>query len=88
MPREITTTVYKYDELEVKMKILKITVVHQRSSVDLLWIKTDLPSPFPAVSSEELTLTVQCKAGYGEEYCKICFKQDPNEVLTIGAFSY
>ena len=71
------------------MTITKITIV--RGAFDLLYLATDLPPTFPTnnfrptastadFSPTVVYLTLECRFGFGEKYCKENFPGVPIEV--------
>jgi hypothetical protein len=65
------------------MNIIKVIAVHQYQSVDLLWIKTDLPPTFPNIDPSSLVITIQLQAGTAEDYCRTAFNREPDEVVSL-----
>jgi hypothetical protein len=62
------------------MTITRINILLQNGCTDLLYIYTDLPSPFPYDPTQPCSLKLECTQGTGEEYVK---KNFPNILYKI-----
>lgn len=66
----------------MELNIKKITVLTSKHSTDIVLILTDMPSPYPKVSSEPLILEFKAEAGEGVNYVLNNFGRIPDEVIS------
>jgi hypothetical protein len=64
------------------VKILKIQILTRQHFADHVMFFTDLPSPTPGLSSENLDLQTRVAAGQGKEYCEKHFPGIPLELIS------
>lgn len=65
----------------MKMKIESIIVLHRKGLMDIVTLRTNLPSPMPFVSKEPLDVTFWAQIDTGEQYCETNFPGIPMEVI-------
>lgn len=64
------------------MKITKATIVVGDCGVRVT-LHTDLPSPFPKITEQNLTLKFDCEFGTAEQYLSKNFPQVPIKVIKL-----
>lgn len=62
------------------MKITRIAIIHSRDA-DVVVLETDLPSPVPNLSLQNLTLRFDVAQHGGEEYVQKYFSQDCSNIV-------
>lgn len=64
------------------VEIKKCVVICRKGHADVVILRTNLPSPVPAVTQEPCDFTIPLvQAGTGERYCKDNFPGVPVEVV-------
>jgi hypothetical protein len=59
------------------MNVIRATVIHNQSAMDVVVLHTDYPSPVPHLSKENLPVMFHIEANKGEEYVKANFPNIP-----------
>jgi len=64
------------------MKIISASILHQEYGQDVVWLETNLESPFPPeVSSAALSLEFKTRKNYAEDYLAKTFPDVPVTVI-------
>jgi hypothetical protein len=82
--RKKSTLLTKRTEMEVKLKVLKVTVVLDRQATDTIILSLDMPTPFPEMKYAG-TMKLEARQGYGVQWCQevLGLRSEDIEVISI-----
>lgn len=66
----------------MNLKIKRISVMLTRTGGDTIYLYPEAETPFP-IMKYEASIKMEAQAGYGVEWVRKVFGQDPDEVLDL-----
>jgi len=67
--------------MKITFDVKKVTVIERGFLTDIVILHTDLPTPVPGVTQDDLTVEFRAYSGKGSEYVRENFPGIPMEIV-------